>query len=191
MLLRRGLGWGQRWVPALCGLGQRQLGRHWDRASEEGARSLALRDTAPMGLSCLALEVHLLREEGGVPDALLPSPEAPAAAVERHPAGGHAPVHRPRGPGPAAGITAEPEGARRPGGSQPEGVPVPPALGPAELCLPFPHRWTCSIAVCCKNWHPSRPGAAGWGGPHSVLQSLVPTPAPCVWTTFATSRLVP
>ncbi|KAM5200401.1 RING finger protein 215 isoform 5-T5 [Hipposideros larvatus] len=42
--------------------------------------------------------------------------EAPAAAVERHPASGHAPVHRPYGPSPAAGIKTEPAGARRPGG---------------------------------------------------------------------------
>lgn len=64
------------------------------------------------------------------PDTLLPSPEAPTAAVERHPAGGHAPVHRPCGSGPAAGVKAEPAGARRPGESQLLGAPVPPDLQP-------------------------------------------------------------
>ncbi|XP_053783945.1 RING finger protein 215 isoform X4 [Desmodus rotundus] len=68
-----------------------------------------------------------------------------------------------------------------------QGSPGAPSPGPAKLCLPFPYRWTCSTAVCCKNWHPSRPGAAGWGGRRSVPQSLVPRPALCVWTTSATS----
>ncbi|XP_039717923.1 RING finger protein 215 isoform X2 [Pteropus medius] len=122
-----------------------------------------------------------------VPDTLLPSPEAPAAAVERHPAGGHASVHRPCGPGPAAGVETEPAGARKPGGSQPEEVPMPPTFGPAKLCLLSPHRWTCSSAVWCRDWRPLRLGAAGWAGRPRVPQSLVQRPALCVWTTSATS----
>lgn len=43
----------------------------------------------------------------------------------------------------------------------------------------------------CGDWHPSRPGAAVWVGQHRGPQSLVLRLAPCVWTTSATSRLVP
>lgn len=73
------------------------------------------------------------------PDTLLFSPEAPATAVEHHPAGGHAPVHRPRGPGSAAGVPAEPAGAPRPGGSQPSGALGSPGVpSPRELCALTP-----------------------------------------------------
>lgn len=79
----------------------------------------------PVDLTCLALRVDLrgMKRDGVAPGALTPGspPEATAAAVECHPAGGHAPVHGPRGAGPAAGIPAEPAGAWRPGGSQPLG----------------------------------------------------------------------
>lgn len=105
----------------------------------------ASRVMMPVDLTCLVLRVDLLGDEGGWggprgPDTWLPSPEAAAAAVECHPAGGHAPVHGPRGAGSAAGIPAEPAGARRPGGSQPlggpmGGGPVSPALA---TVLPFP-----------------------------------------------------
>lgn len=100
-------------------------------------------------------------------------------------------MHRPCGPGPAAGVETEPAGAWKPGGSQPEEVPMPPTFGPAKLCLPSPHRWTCSSAAWCRDWRPLRLGAAGWAGQPRVPQSLVQRPVLCVWTTSATSRLVP
>ena len=99
----------------------------------------------PVDLTCLVLRVDLLGDEVGWggprgPDARLPSPEAAAAAVECHPAGGHAPVHGPRGAGSAAGIPAEPAGAWRPGGSQPLGGPMGggPVSSVLGTVLPFP-----------------------------------------------------
>lgn len=100
-------------------------------------------------------------------------------------------MHRPCGPGPAAGVETEPAGARKPGSSQPEEVLMPPTFRPAKLCLPSPHRWTCSSVAWCRDWRPLRLGAAGWAGRPRVPQSLVQRPALCVWTTSATSRLVP
>lgn len=77
----------------------------------------------------------------------LPSPEAPAAALERHLACGHALVHGPCGSGPAAGIKTEPAGAWRPGGSRIVEALVPTALGPARLWPSFSHRGICLSAA--------------------------------------------
>ena len=118
--------------------------------SQEGQRLQKMKPGAsrvmmPVDLTCLVLRVDLLGDEVGWggprgPDARLPSPEAAAAAVECHPAGGHAPVHGPRGAGSAAGIPAEPAGAWRPGGSQPLGGPMGggPVSSVLGTVLPFP-----------------------------------------------------
>ncbi|XP_060256844.1 RING finger protein 215 isoform X2 [Ovis aries] len=74
-------------------------------------------------------------------------PEAAAAAVECHPAGGHAPVHGPRGAGSAAGIPAEPAGARRPGGAAQApggaeaGIPQDPEVPVGPGSTEFPGAW--------------------------------------------------
>lgn len=109
-------------------------------ASEEEARSLQEHRADGPHLPRAWGRFTGERVQGGpsIPDTLLHSPETPAAAVECHSTGGHAPVHRPCGAGPAAGIEAEPTGARRPGGSPPGRPWCLQLLGLVNRACPLP-----------------------------------------------------